>query len=93
MNYIELNNVPEGKLPIYFCNAKITIEEVKSYKKRTYNREIEKVVLKGLNEGDLVKDLQKKYSKDFLQKKEIRYSKVKNIEIYLIKYLGFGVFE
>ena len=93
MNYIEFDKVPKERLPIYFCNAIITIVEVKSNKKTTYNREIEKVVLKGLNEDDLIKRLNQKYGDTFLSKREIKNSKVTKIKIELLKNLGFGFLD
>jgi hypothetical protein len=93
MNYIEFDKVPKEKLPIYFCNVEIIIQEVKSHKKRTYNREIEKVVLKGLNEDDLIKAFNMKHKNTLLGKVEAKYSKVIKVKIELLKSLGFGILE
>jgi hypothetical protein len=90
MNYIELDKVPKNRAPIYFCNVIVTITEVKRRKKASYNREIEKVVLKGLNEDDLIKDFCK-YRDSPLTVKEQKNSKITSVKIELLNNLGFGV--
>lgn len=92
MNYIPLKDIPENRLPIYFCNATLKILEVKRNKRTTYYKDLKKIVLKGVNEDDLKKNILKKESK-FLSKMELKYSKIVNSEIEIIKFLSFGIFE
>ena len=93
MKYIKLSEVPKDRLPIYFCDAVITITEVKRNKKTVYDREVNKIVLKGLCEDDLIKAFRKKHMNSLLSKREVKYSKITAIKIKLIKSLGYGVIE
>ena len=93
MDYLPLKDIPEGMLPIYFCDAYITIQQTKRNKKTTYINEMNKVVLKGCNEDELISSLRKKNKKGFLTKNELKNSKVIKIEIKLLDSLSFGIKE
>lgn len=96
MNILPKEKIPKNRLPIYFCNAIITIQETKRNKKTTYNIEFKKVVLKGITLKDLEnKMIEKANKKQFhlFTKTQLKTSKIICAKIEILKFLSFGVFE
>ena len=88
-----VKNIPDGKLPIYFCSIEIKIKNKNRSKVSFYTKSFEKVVLKGRNENEL-KELVLKRKHKFLVNTEIKNSvQILDVKIKLIDQLGFGIVE
>lgn len=90
--YIKESEIPENRLPIYYCNITLVICETKNKRKNNFVREVKEIVLKGLNEADLKAKVLNQESK-YLSKTELKYCKIISCNIEIIKFLSFGILE
>ena len=96
MNYLSKEKIPKNKLPIYFCDAVLIIQEVKRNKKTTFELEFPKVVLKGISESDLKNRMIQKAKKpqfNLFTKTQLKYNKIIGVNISIRKFLSFGILE
>ena len=94
MNYLPKEKIPKNKLPIYFCDAVLIIQEVKRNKKTTFELEFPKVVLKGITESDLKNKMIQEANKPqfkLFTKTQLKYNKIIDVKITNRKILSFGI--